>query len=40
MLLDLDRSILDLTEAAGPNAPALIRLTGLYHNLLRRWAEL
>jgi PKHD-type hydroxylase len=40
MLLDLDRSILDLTEAAGPDAPALIRLTGLYHNLLRRWAEL
>lgn len=40
LLLDLDRSILDLTEAAGPDAPALIRLTGLYHNLLRRWAEL
>ena len=40
MLLDLDRSIQELTEAAGPGAPALIRLTGLYHNLLRRWAEL
>jgi PKHD-type hydroxylase len=40
MLLDLDRSIQELTETAGPNAPALIRLTGLYHNLLRRWAEL
>jgi PKHD-type hydroxylase len=40
MLLDLDRSIQELTETAGPNTPALIRLTGLYHNLLRRWAEL
>ena len=40
MLFDLDRSIQELTETAGPDAPALIRLTGLYHNLLRRWAEL
>jgi len=40
MLFDLDRSIQELTQAAGPDAPALIRLTGLYHNLLRRWAEL
>lgn len=40
MLFDLDRSIQELTEVAGPDAPTLIRLTGLYHNLLRRWAEL
>ena len=40
MLFDLDRSIQDLTQTAGPDAPALVRLTGLYHNLLRRWAEL
>ena len=40
MLFELDRSIQELTQAAGPEAPALIRLTGLYHNLLRRWAEL
>jgi PKHD-type hydroxylase len=40
MLFELDRSIQELTEAVGPDAPALIRLTGLYHNLLRRWAEL
>jgi len=39
MLFDLDRSIQDLTQTAGPDAPALVRLTGLYHNLLRRWAE-
>lgn len=40
MLFDLDRSIQELTESAGPGAPALVRLTGVYHNLLRRWAEL
>jgi len=40
MLFDLDRSIQELTVSAGPGAPALVRLTGLYHNLLRRWAEL
>jgi len=40
MLFDLDRSIQDLSQASGPDAPALIRLTGIYHNLLRRWAEL
>jgi len=40
MLFDLDRSIQELTATAGPDAPALVRLTGLYHNLLRRWAEL
>jgi len=40
MLFDLDRSIQELSATAGPDAPALVRLTGLYHNLLRRWAEL
>jgi len=40
MLFDLDRSIQELTGSVGPDAPALVRLTGLYHNLLRRWAEL
>jgi PKHD-type hydroxylase len=40
MLFDLDRSIQDLSQTTGPDAPVLIRLTGLYHNLLRRWAEL
>ena len=39
LLLDLDRSVQELTAAA-PDAPALVRLTGVYHNLLRRWAEL
>ena len=40
MLFDLDRSIQELSQTGGPDAPALIRLTGIYHNLLRRWAEL
>ncbi len=40
MLFDLDRSIQQLTSVAGAGAPALVRLTGVYHNLLRRWAEL
>jgi PKHD-type hydroxylase len=39
ILLDLDRSIQDLGTAARPADPALVRLTGVYHNLLRRWAE-
>ena len=40
MLFDLDRSIQELTGSVAPDALALVRLTGLYHNLLRRWAEL
>ena len=40
ILFDLDRSIQDLSQTNGPDAPALIGLTGIYHNLLRRWAEL
>jgi PKHD-type hydroxylase len=40
ILFDLDRSIQELTTATGPGSPALVRLTGVYHNLLRRWAEL
>jgi len=38
ILFDLDRSIAELTQAA-PDNPALVRLTGCYHNLIRRWAE-
>lgn len=40
MLLDLDRSVQELSALAGAQTPAIVRLTGLYHNLLRRWAEL
>lgn len=38
MLLDLDRSIQALT-VAGTERDSVLRLTNLYHNLLRRWAE-
>ena len=40
ILFDLDRSIQEMTAATGAGSPALVRLTGVYHNLLRRWAEL
>jgi len=38
MLLELDDAIRAIHPAA-PEHPALARLTGLYHNLLRHWAE-
>ena len=39
LLYDLDTSIRDLTSQ-GADATSLLRLTGCYHNLLRRWAQL
>jgi len=38
MLYDLDSAIQHL-GAALPEHPAVTQLTGVYHNLLRRWAE-
>jgi len=38
MLFDLDQSVQALGAQLGDD-PALIRLTGLYHNLLREWGE-
>lgn len=38
LLFDLDLSIIRLTQAV-PGDPALVSLTGTYHNLLRMWAE-
>lgn len=38
LLLNLDTAIQDLTVAT-PDHPALGRLLGVYHNLLRTWAE-
>jgi PKHD-type hydroxylase len=37
LLFDLDKSIQALT-AANAAPEALLQLTGIYHNLLRRWA--
>jgi len=44
MLYDLDQSIQALTHngesgESGGRGPAILRLTGLYHNLLREWGE-
>lgn len=39
LLHELDTSIRDLT-GHGADARSLLRLTGCYHNLLRRWAQL
>ena len=38
-LFDLDGAIQALAQDKGQDDPAIIRLTGVYHNLLRRWAE-
>jgi PKHD-type hydroxylase len=39
LLFDLDRAIQRL-GADVPAHPAVVQLTGVYHNLVRRWAEL
>ncbi|WP_241521598.1 Fe2+-dependent dioxygenase, partial [Pseudomonas aeruginosa] len=39
LLFEMDQSIQRLTRDV-PDHPSLIRLTGTYHNLLRRWSEL
>jgi PKHD-type hydroxylase len=38
LLFDLDMAIVRLTQAAA-DRPALVSLTGCYHNLLRMWSE-
>ena len=38
LLFDLDMSIVELTKEV-PQSPALVMLTGVYHNLLRAWSE-
>ncbi len=39
LLYDLDTAIQRL-GATSPDHPAVVQLTGVYHNLLRRWSEL
>jgi len=39
LLLDMDAAIRTLAQAAGDHDPAIVSLTGSYHNLLRRWAD-
>jgi len=38
LLFDMDMALLDLREQLGESGP-VVRLTGSYHNLLRRWAD-
>ena len=39
ILFDLDQSIQSLSTTIGSNATETVRLTGIYHNLIRTWAE-
>jgi len=39
LLFDLDSAIQDLTRESGIDHPVTVRLAGIYHNLLRRWAD-
>lgn len=39
LLFDLDQSIQRLVAERGHKDAEVIRLTGIYHNLIRRWAE-
>ena len=38
LLFDMDMALLQLRQAHGDTEP-VVRLTGCYHNLLRRWAD-
>jgi len=38
-LFDLDSAIQTIARDRGQSDPAIIQLTGVYHNLLRRWAD-
>jgi len=39
LLFDMDMDLLRLRSAVGETAPAVVGLTGTYHNLLRMWAD-
>jgi PKHD-type hydroxylase len=39
MLFDLDQTIQQLSAERGIEDPACVRLTGIYHNLIRHWAD-
>lgn len=39
ILFDLDRGVQAVAADKGGDDPTTIRLTGVYHNLLRRWAD-
>ncbi|MDN4631953.1 Fe2+-dependent dioxygenase [Sphingomonas sp. PsM26] len=39
MLFEQDTAIQSIAARLGSDDPEIVRLTGVYHNLLRRWAE-
>lgn len=39
MLFDLDQSVQSITSQHGHNDQDVMRLSGIYHNLIRQWAE-
>ena len=39
LLFDLDMAVQRISSEA-PDHPAAVQLTGVYHNLIRMWAEL
>lgn len=39
ILFDLDQAVQAVASGEGQGSSAAIRLTGIYHNLLRRWAD-
>ncbi|MEK9767083.1 MAG: PKHD-type hydroxylase, partial [Thalassolituus sp.] len=39
MLFDLDQSVQSLTQQLGSDNEEVRRLNGIYHNLLRQWAQ-
>jgi PKHD-type hydroxylase len=39
ILFDLDQGVQAVAADKGQGDPAVVRLTGVYHNLLRRWAD-
>jgi PKHD-type hydroxylase len=39
LIFDLDTAIQGLVQRVGRDDPELVKLTGIYHNLIRCWAE-
>ena len=40
LLYEMDRALMQLRELHPQGHPALVRLSGTYHNLLRKWSDL
>jgi PKHD-type hydroxylase len=39
MLFELDQAVQEVAAVQGQGAAPVVKLTGIYHNLLRRWAD-